>query len=134
MKKTRKEATPEQKAKAAERKAKLREICKQIKALDEGERARMASRMQVSSIAGTTLSTHNQCMLAFQKPDCTIVGGFRQWKQNGRSVMKGERGLGIWFPRFSKEKEKSGDTAGEIEGFMFGTVFDVMQTEEIKTA
>jgi len=130
----RRKPTPEQKAKAQEKRAKLREICRQIKAMDDGERARLASRTQARNIEGLTLSPHNQCMLAFQKPDVTIVGGFRQWKRAGRTVKKGEHGLGIWIPRFVGEKKEDGDTEtepGTLEGFLFGTVFDVSQTEEV---
>ena len=127
--KKRREPTEEQKAKAAERKAQLREICNQIKAMDDGERARLASRMQVRSVTGATLSAHNQCMVAFQKADATIVGGFRQWLKEGRAVKKGEHGLGIWIPRF--EKGEGEDGPGSLEGFLFGTVFDVTQTDAV---
>jgi len=97
--------------------------------MDEGEQLRLASQMQVRNVEGHVLSGHNQCMLAFQKADCTIVAGFRQWKKAGRIVRKGEHGLGIWIPRFEKKEEGEGE--GTVEGFLFGTVFDVAQTEEM---
>ena len=125
--KKRRELTEEQKAKAAERKAKLREICTQIRAMEDGERARLASRMQVRSVTGATLSPHNQSMIAMQKADATIVGGFRQWLRESRAVRKGEHGLGILIPRF--EKGEGGDGPGSLNGFLYGTVFDVSQTD-----
>ena len=125
-----KKITEEQKQRATERRQKLQEICKQVKAMGDGERARMASRMQVHSVTGGTLSPHNQCMISFQFPSASIVGGFRQWKKAGRCVRKGEHGIGIWCPRFNKLDNES----EELEGFLFGTVFDVSQTEEIAEA
>lgn len=125
------EPTAEQKAKAAERRACMQDICRKIKAMSDGERAHAASSMQVHTVEGLTLSPHNQIMIMYQKPDSTIVAGFRQWKNAGRSVKRGEHGLGIWCPRFaSKDSETE---SAELQGFLFGTVFDVTQTEEAGT-
>ncbi|MHC4616780.1 MAG: ArdC-like ssDNA-binding domain-containing protein [Planctomycetota bacterium] len=124
-------ATPEQKARAEERRANLRGLCNQIKAMSDGDRERMASKIQATTIEGRTLSAFNQCLIAHQRESCTILGGFRQWKNNGRTVKKGERGLGIWVPKFNK-KEDSPEAPEKLDGFIFGTVFDVTQTDEIE--
>jgi len=129
----RKKPTEEQKRVAAYKREKMREICRQIKAMDDGERARMASSMQAASVEGAAYSVHNQCMIAVQNPAATILGGFRQWKKHGRTVKKGEHGIGIWVPKFSTHESADGEKMeGGIEGFLFGTVFDVTQTEELQ--
>ncbi len=67
-----------------------------------------------------------------------MVGGFRQWKDKGRSVRKGEHGLMIWVPTGKGEKAEDGapvpaaEAGAEKEkraGFIMGTVFDVTQTD-----
>jgi hypothetical protein len=35
-------------------------------------------------------SANNQLLLMIQKPDATMVAGFRQWKALGRNVIKGD--------------------------------------------
>ena len=130
----RKQPTEAQKMKAAEKREKMQEICRQIKAMGDGERARMASGMQVTrAVDGDALSCYNQCMLCFQRPTVTLVAGFRQWKGLGRMVKKGEHGLCIYIPRFGKtgEDDQGEGKEGELKGFLFGTVFDVTQTEAV---
>ena len=100
--KKRRELTEEQKAKAAERKAKLRDMHS-----NQGNGRRRTG--------------------ATGESDATIVGGFRQWLREGRAVRKGEHGLGILIPRF--EKGEGGDGPGSLNGFLYGTVFDVSQTD-----
>jgi len=133
--------TPKQKEKHEARKRKFQELCNKIKTMDDGERIRLASSIQAVSIEGAAYSPHNQCMLAFQAPDCTVLGGFRQWKKHGRSVMKGEHGHMIWIPCIRKAttdeattEDKPETTAPESVNFIMGTVFDVTQTEEIAAA
>jgi ATP-dependent DNA ligase len=132
----RRKPTEEQKQAAAHRREKMREICRQIKAMDDGERERLASRLQAVNIDCASYSLYNQCMIAFQKPDATVLSGFRQWKAHGRTVRKGEHGIGIWVPRFAgkTETETGEKVEGEVEGFLFGTVFDITQTEEMQAA
>ena len=131
----RRQPTAEQKQRAAERREKMKGYCRQIKAMEDGERERLASRIQAHSVEGATYSLHNQCMIAFQCPTATILGGFRQWKAHGRAVRKGEHGIGIWVPKFSKATDETGEKVeGDVEGFLFGTVFDVSQTEELTAA
>ena len=76
-----------------------------------------------------TLSVHNQCLIAMQYANATIVGGFKQWLKAKRCVMKGQHGAVIWIPMGRKNKE-----TGELEehtGFVLGSVFDVSQTAEV---
>ena len=76
------------------------------------------------------------CMLiAWQKPDATLVAGFGRWKKLGRFVKKGERGIAILAPLIGKAKEEESakqDASGNerhIYGFRVVHVFDVAQTE-----
>ena len=77
-------------------------------------------------------------MLAMQG-QFTVVGGFRQWRKAGRTVMKGQRGACIWFPLGDKKQDGTEDTTGAGEEksscrFGLATVFDVKQTEDLQEA
>src|SRR5437868_4206967 len=82
-------------------------------------------------------SLGNILEIARQKPDATRVAGFWKWKELGRSVKKGEKGIRILAPiigvRRKKKEEAEKDitkqnTAGLV-GFRSTYVFDVSQTE-----
>ena len=137
----RKQATVEQKAKAAEKRANMRAIAARISKMSDSERAELSARLPgIVTIEGRALSMHNQFMLAFQMPSATVVGGFRQWKKAGRSVMKGQHGACIWFPLGDHNKqdgsEDSSAAGDEKSSCRFGlaTVFDVTQTEDSAAA
>lgn len=79
-------------------------------------------------------SFQNCIMIAIQRPDATLVKGFHQWQKLGRRVKKGERGIAILAPRFSKFKAKTDDESDEefiekLTGFRNVYVFDVSQTD-----
>lgn len=83
-----------------------------------------------------TMSTfHNysfgNCMLiARQKPNATLVAGFRAWLKLGRHVKKGEKGICILAPMIGKKKAEDGnEEARAVFGFRAVHVFDVSQTE-----
>jgi len=46
----------------------------------------------------------NTLLIMFQKPDATVVAGFRKWKEMGRHVRKGEKGIAILVPVFPSKK------------------------------
>lgn len=75
------------------------------------------------------------CMLiALQNPDATRVAGFGTWKKLGRTVKKGERGIGILAPMIRKrETEESigneDNSSKLLCGFRVVHVFDISQTE-----
>lgn len=82
-------------------------------------------------------SFNNMLLIWLQMPTATRVAGFHTWKQLGRYVKKGEKGLQIFAPLIKKfETEKENET-GEMEkitnrklyGFRIVTVFDISQTE-----
>lgn len=81
------------------------------------------------------------CMLiALQRPDATHVAGYHRWKQLGRHVKQGEKGIFILAPivrRRKTEQEDSDDgvddgdekSVSPVGGFRAVHVFDVSQTE-----
>ena len=133
----RREPTAEQKARAAERRERFRGFIAKVKAMTPEQRAALAARLPgVVTVEGHPLSLHNLCLIAYQRQDVTLVGGFRQWQRHGRKVSKGQHGLMIWIPRIRKNgngehEDQDGETPDEVR-FLMGTVFDVSQTEEIE--
>ena len=75
--------------------------------------------------------------IARQRPDATRVAGFWKWKELGRSVKKGEKGIRILAPiigvRRKKQEEAEKDITKQntavLVGFRSAYVFDVSQTE-----
>lgn len=78
-------------------------------------------------------SFNNCILIAVQAPEATMVQGFRAWKKLGRSVIKGEKGIGIIAPMIGRKKDedaKSDESNGKaVFGFKVVHVFDVAQTE-----
>jgi antirestriction protein ArdC len=76
--------------------------------------------------------------IARQRPDATRVAGFWKWKELGRSVKKGEKGIRILAPivgirRKTNEEAAKSDPVYQnkpvLVGFRSAYVFDVSQTE-----
>lgn len=95
-------------------------------------------------------SLNNTLLIAFQKPDATLVAGYTAWqKQFGRQVQKGEKAIKILAPAPYKEKvemekidpvtrtpilDADGKPVTEVQevtrpAFKVVSVFDVSQTE-----
>lgn len=95
-------------------------------------------------------SFNNTLLIAMQKPDATLVAGYRAWeKKFNRHVMKGEKGIQIIAPapiREKQEQEKVDPATGAvvlkadgqpeteevtvtIPRFKVSTVFDLAQTD-----
>lgn len=95
-------------------------------------------------------SLNNTLLIAFQKPDATLVAGYTAWqKQFGRQVQKGEKAIKILAPAPYKEKvemekidpdtqkpilDKDGNPVMEVQevkrpAFKVVNVFDVSQTD-----
>jgi hypothetical protein len=84
-------------------------------------------------------SFSNCLLIACQNPDATVVAGFHRWKQLGRWVRSGEKGIGIFAPLISRRgggdeaTEEGSDSADsnvrKLRGFRVVHVFDVSQTE-----
>lgn len=124
------------------RRLKFSGLAKQIADMTDDERAALAARMAGAiTIEGRSLSAGNACLIAFQDPNATILGGFQQWRQHGRTVRKGEHGIMIWAPTRRREEpapvgaaaglEPAAVESGDRPGFIMVTVFDVAQTDAI---
>jgi antirestriction protein ArdC len=78
-------------------------------------------------------SFNNHLMIYCQRPDATLVAGFRKWQQLGRNVRKGEKGLAILAPckYRAKIEDEDGDeqVVQSVRGFRIVYVFDISQTE-----
>lgn len=122
---------------AQARKEHLRYLCKQISKMSDAQRAEMAARMAgVVTVEGRALSVFNTCMIYNQCETATMVGGYRQWRANGRQVRKGEHGLAIWIPVRAKKSDEDAEKSPKSDeddrpDFILGTVFDISQTDEI---
>jgi hypothetical protein len=130
--KKRREATPEQKAAAAERKARLRKIAGTIAHMTDEQR-QQACGGGVFTVEGRGLSLCNTIMVLTQEPRATVVGGFDQWRNAGRRVCKGAKAIGIWIPVGGGKLTPEGtlEVAGgdERKRWIVGNVFDITQTE-----
>lgn len=126
----RKTLTPDQIAARDERRARFTIIAKQIADMtDEGRAALALSMVAAVTIEGRSLSVNNACLVAIQNPAATLLGGFQQWRQHGRTVRKGEHGIMIWAPT---QRTTTPDADGsDGPKFITVTVFDVAQTDAI---
>lgn len=99
-------------------------------------------------------SFNNTLLIAMQRPDATLVTGYRNWQSMGRQVKKGEKGITIIAPAPIKRKKEQAVLAQEqkpvigpdgkpkteevevtLPCFKAITVFDIEQTtgEPIRT-
>jgi N-terminal domain of anti-restriction factor ArdC len=120
----------------AERKAKMGEL-KAMLAAWEGS----ADELEVAAVLARFggYSPRNAKLIAAQRPDATVVAGFREWLAQGRAVRKGEHGIKILAPsRYAADagEDESSETAGEASAdhmrFVFVTVFDIAQTDALE--
>lgn len=84
-------------------------------------------------------SFRNICLIAMQRPEATQVAGFTTWKQMGRFVKGGEKGIVIVAPMLIKPKdsqqaESAPSTTQDEDGkpvmrFRGVYVFDIAQTD-----
>lgn len=97
-----------------------------------------------------TYSINNSLLIFLQKPDASMVAGYKAWEKFERHVMKGEKGISILAPnpyKFKKEMDvldpktqkpvidsatgKTKTALVEVQGMKFRkvSVFDVKQTD-----
>jgi hypothetical protein len=82
-------------------------------------------------------SINNVLLIQSQRPGPTHVAGFATWRQLGRFVRRGEKGIAILVPLVYRRREEdaSGSDTSEcdavrtVAGFKTGYVFDVSQTD-----
>lgn len=78
-------------------------------------------------------SLRNTLLILDQCPEATYVAGYRKWREQGRQVRKGEKGIKILGYSTKKITETNPETGEEedryVPRFPVLTVFDVSQTE-----
>ena len=115
------------------RRAMLTELAAQASAMTP-EELKAFLPVDVMTIEKKPLSPKNTYLVLNQLKSATIVGGYDQWKNAGRFVRKGAKSLGIWVPL--RPRATSPDPAPDDKKptfrFMFGSVFDISQTEPLK--
>jgi antirestriction protein ArdC len=91
----------------------------------------------LTTYLGTMAKFHNYSFgnvmaIAMQKPEAVRVAGFHAWKELGRNVKKGEKGIRILAPMIGKKAEAEAGQAEpstRVYGFRGVYVFDISQTE-----
>lgn len=73
-----------------------------VKAVFESERYKECLRYMSKF---TNYSASNCILIMLQKPDASLVAAFGKWKELGRTVNKGEKGIAILAPMTFKTKE-----------------------------
>jgi len=58
-------------------------------------------------------SWHNRLLICMQRPDATLVAGYQRWRQMGRQVRKGEKGIAILAPVLVKGSSSPDDARSE---------------------
>ncbi|WP_285115511.1 ArdC-like ssDNA-binding domain-containing protein [Leifsonia sp. fls2-241-R2A-40a] len=86
-----------------------------------------------------TYSLNNLLLILAQKPDATMVAGYRQWQTKGRHVRTGETGIRIFGysqKKASITEEGTTDENAErvVRFFPVLSVFDISQTDAIDGA
>jgi hypothetical protein len=88
-----------------------------------------------------TYSWGNVLLIGAQRPDATHVAGYHKWKDLGRFVKTGEKGIMIFAPMLTKRRDDATtppnpdksptkkDEVLRVAGFRTAFVFDVEQTE-----
>jgi antirestriction protein ArdC len=107
-----------------------------VRELNEALAAGKSDRLQqyLDVMARFPRYSFNNCILiSVQFPDARMVQGFHAWKKLGRSVKKGEKGIGIIAPMIGRKRDDDGQVNDSAHSTVFGFkvvhVFDVSQTE-----
>ena len=75
-------------------------------------------------------SFRNIMVARAQIPHASYIASFNRWKELSRNVIKGEKAIYIFAPRFAKvENEVSGEEETKLIGYITVPVFDISQTE-----
>jgi hypothetical protein len=117
---------------------KIDAVMKQLKTGVEGIQDSYQFRLFLTTMAKFhDYSIGNQILIMLQKPEATRVAGFNTWKDLGRWVKKGEKGIAILAPvlppKPKPEEKEEEDELKETESspvyFKVVHVFDLDQTE-----
>jgi hypothetical protein len=73
-------------------------------------------------------SFNNQLLALAQRPDATLLAGYKAWKERGREVNKGEHAIRILAPMLSKIVDEDGEETVILRGFRAVPIFAYEQT------
>lgn len=115
-----------------EKQAKIKALRDRLKNLSDTEKQALINRGMITNIDGHVLSVHNTILLYLQSNGTipSVIGGFNQWRNVGKSVKKGEHGFIIFFP--VGEKSEDGDIINATN-FYTATVFDITQVQDLNS-
>lgn len=118
-----------------------------MKSLEDGIANLMNSEQYMKFLKTMSIfhgySLNNTILIMLQRPDSSLVAGYKKWQSIGRQVKKGEKSITILCPCSTKRMEKLLDENGKpvldengkekkvevpIPYFRPGNVFDVSQT------
>lgn len=74
-----------------------------------------------------SFSPNNALMILFQRPSATQCAGFHAWREAGRAVRKGARGIAILVPLGTRVD----DEGNEKPYFSYRYVFDISDTDPL---
>ena len=74
-------------------------------------------------------SFNNSILIYLQRPNSTRLAGFCAWKQLGRYVRRGEKGVAIFAPVIRKPIPDDENSDPELLGFRITHIWDILQTE-----
>lgn len=74
-------------------------------------------------------SLNNVILAWIQKPDFTLLAGYKSWEKRGRQVRKGERAIRILAPMTKKIKKEDDEDVYIVRGFRPVSIFDISQTD-----
>jgi len=97
-----------------------------ITSLRDGVEAMKSKGIKPPNRLLENFSPSNALMILSQRPDATNCAGFQTWRELGRTVRKGSKGIAILIPLTNDEDQ-------ENLRFSWRHVFDISDTEEIIT-
>lgn len=95
-----------------------------IQQLRDAVNALEANAPAIPSTLLDSFSPKNCLAILAQKPSATHCAGFHAWREAGRQVRKGAKGLAIFIPL------STGDDSDTVK-FTWRYVFDISDTQEI---
>jgi len=120
--------TPDPEAAQAKRDAAMERLSAGVEAIQTSEGFREYLKVAAKF---HQYSFNNQILIWSQMPDASRVAGFNTWKDAGRIVRKGEKGIAIFAPMIFKAKDAEPDEIPRETrtGFRLVYVFDISQTD-----
>jgi len=114
-----------------EAKVALEEGLKALKSSDDWRRM-LEGMAQLGALSVGRYSFQNQILIWQQRPGTRLAATFQTWKEHGRFVRKGEKGICILAPVLKKIADNDADDEAKelrLVGFRLVTVFEVEQTD-----